>query len=415
MFMNQGILKLLLVPVLLLSTILYAGTLNKNYTLDQNNTNESCAPQQQDEFIPCCRDINPSARGCPGNCGFFVTADALWWKAIEEDLPYAYVQTEPLLFEIGSDFITEELTRATGYLAKIDYNWRAGFRVGFGWNIPYDGWDTLINWTWYRNTSISSVHEDVFFPTTGLLGGRPQTGVVPIIQLPTIANTLLTDSARARWTLLLNMFDWEMARAFFVSEGFSLRPFAGVRGGWIDRKLNIHYGLSPVPPGDFNSLIFPNDLSFKNNYWGIGPRAGIDIDWRFPRGFMIIGNLSATILYGKVFKNSVIDIDNSPNINSFNGDTSSAPIPLENILVKNHNWRIVPNFQMFWGIGWGDCVNCNKMYFSVRAGWETNIYLNLLNLIDGIGITNGSVAPLKFQNSHSLGLVGATVSAKLDF
>ncbi|HSW73034.1 MAG TPA: Lpg1974 family pore-forming outer membrane protein [Chlamydiales bacterium] len=377
---------------------------------------------QQPQFIPCCRNINPSARGCPGNCGFFINADFLYWRADENDLPYAFVQTENgtvTLSNNGVNAFTQFVP--VGYFANIDFNWRAGFRVGAGWNTPYGGWDTLINWTWYRNSTIDSVHEDLTFNA-----GQTQvlTGIVPIVSIFNGTNNrTFTDSARAHWTLLYNMIDLELGRAFYVAEELSLRPFIAVRGGWIDRKLSIEYGLSPLPNNNSglvvpSGLLFPNTLSFKNNYWGIGPRFGINTDWRFCNGFMILGDLSAALLYGKVFKDHIIDIDYSPWVNfiGFNGAVTPGQTPLTLWDVKNrkHVWRGIPNFQWFLGFGWGDCINCNKMYFSIKAGWEANIYLNIQNFTDDFVINNAAGA-LGFPSSHTLTLMGATISAKLDF
>ncbi|HSW73035.1 MAG TPA: Lpg1974 family pore-forming outer membrane protein [Chlamydiales bacterium] len=378
--------------------------------MQQNN-------MQQQKFVPCCRNINPSARGCPGNCGFFVTADFLWWRADENDLPYAFVQnqTGPFSFTIADAGFNNSVTTFTetiptfGYVANINYRWRPGFRVGIGWNTPHDGWDTSLEWTWYRNSSIDSVHQDMVLGTvagTGTLAtGVVKQGVTPPSPIPEQVTPIWSDSARAHWTLLFNMIDWELGRAFYVSEGLSLRPFASVRGGWINRKFIVEQGNPNLGGTDFSVAFEPSTFFAKNNYWGVGPRFGLNTDWRFCGGWMLYGNMAASILYGHVFRN----FETVNDFASFVGASRSRPLLASNITNKKHVWRAVPNTQVAFGFGWGDCVNCNSMFFSIRLGWEASFFWNMQNFV----LATGNLAGL--SAAHSLSLVGATLSAKLDF
>jgi len=73
------------------------------------------------------------------------------------------------------------------------------------------------------------------------------------------------------------MFDWELGRSYWISKNLSLRPFFGIKGGWINQSIN----------GTYYNLIINNVLTnnlgtehLKNNFWGIGPLGGINTNWR---------------------------------------------------------------------------------------------------------------------------------------
>ena len=42
--------------------------------------------------------------------------------------------------------------------------------------------------------------------------------------------------------------------------------------------------------------------------------------------------------------------------------------------------QLVPNLQIFLGLDWGSCLDCDKYYLGINAGWETNIYWNQFNI-----------------------------------
>ncbi len=319
--------------------------------------------------------------------GFIVAADFLYWRADENDLPYAFVNTSNVVVGGSSATLT---TR--GYVANVNYNWKPGFRLGIGWDTPYDGWDVFLNWTWYRNKSSSNVVATTSASAAGGLG-------IESMWLADDLDIELISSASARWRLLYNMFDLEIGRDFAVSCGLALRPFFGVRGGWINRRFNASYG----PPDASVAILAntPGSFSSKTNAWGVGPRFGLNTTWSFPcSGFMLLGNLSTSLIYGKVYKNRAQVVQTILGVPNFLNSSYTN---------KKHVWRTIPNMQLFFGLGWGDCFNCNKMYFSVKAGWEANFFWNLQHVPFALGEFE------VFGASHNLSMNGLTVDFKFDF
>ena len=40
---------------------------------------------------------------------------------------------------------------------------------------------------------------------------------------------------------MFNIFDWELGRNFWVSKALSLRPFLGLKGGWIHQSIHTKW------------------------------------------------------------------------------------------------------------------------------------------------------------------------------
>ncbi len=323
----------------------------------------------------CC-NVNPSARGCPCNNDPFITADFLWWRPTEDDQGYTFKNTD--------------LTRDEhGRIVRNNYEWDPGFRVGLGWNTPYDGWDTLLNWTCYENTTTNSITS----PTNGVELGLSSTWLSSTVDAIGFASS--------KWHLTYNMFDWELGRAFCVSRALNLRPFVGARGGWIHRRWENFYNLPSIPavaPDNFS--IVPGNYTSKVHEWGVGPRFGINTEWLLCRGFQVFGNFSTSFLYGRMYARTLVTQTNQ---------ATRVP-PDETSSLRDSTWHLLTNFQLILGLGWGTCFRCDTMYFSMKLGWEISEYMNLYSF----QLPSGRSTSI-FSDNSNLSLVGLTYALKFDF
>lgn len=338
----------------------------------------------------CCDDakvmqegLNPSARCYPDN-GFNVSADFLYWKAGQPDLAYAFVNTDPDVQDIG-------------FLSYIDFEWSPGFRVGLGWNTDYDGWNLNANWTWLRNKSNASVGfvtettSPIFGPFADLHGVHiPSFLTVTNIDNTTTDVNIAFGSAKASWKMLYNMFGIELSKPYSVSTKLDLTPLIGVQGGWISRRLDLTYDALPFE----NVQVQANN---ETKYWGVGPKFGMNTDWKLGNcGFELFGNFATALLYGESFDELLIgegeDVDD--------GITSDS-----------NRGRIVPTMQMVLGLGWNKCFNysCHDYYVNLDAAWEVNYYWNMQNFFQLQGIQ----AAYNFPSSLDLG--GLTLHASFGF
>lgn len=64
----------------------------------------------------------------------------------------------------------------------------------------------------------------------------------------------------------------ELGRAYYITKALSFRPHFGVRGAWLKQKFHDFFS------GSLNDVAEFKWFHGKNNYWGVGPRAGTSAD-----------------------------------------------------------------------------------------------------------------------------------------
>lgn len=320
---------------------------------------------------PCCWNFNPcNPKGCSDmNCGgFYLSADFLYWRSENHGFSYAYQPTDSLNARIGK-------------VVRVQPDWDPGFRVGAGWNTTYDFWDVFLNYTWYRNNAKET--------RTNLLGFIPlwpvagdQSGVFGTV------------SANSRF--MLNMGDLEVGRMVYLTKSVALRPHWGVRGGTLHQKFNNTF-TEPLVGG------FDTDQTFKgrNNYWGVGPRTGVNGEWHLNQGFSILGKLAGALLYGKDKASSLTETLT----------TGFTEFTVERQYTDDF-YQLVPNLQLSLGFQWQTCFWCEKMLFKMSAAWEANYWWDQFNLPYS---TSALVAPFPTVGSQPLSMEGLTVNFEWDF
>ena len=313
----------------------------------------------------CCIDGFPNVSTRRESCcsNWFISADFLAWFASEE------------VASIWADVITIGFDRSTWHAPGFNFKWDYGFRVGGGYNLVHDQWDTAIYWTWFHTEAkhtISSKENTIIgaeFDAAFLSGDRPQ-------------------SMRGKWELFYNMFDWELGRSFLVSNYLSFRPFLGIKGGWINQPIHVQYFNLTI-----DSVLTSNSGQehLKNNFWGIGPAGGINTEWFILRGgcqsFSFFGDFSMAGMWG-TWNCS----DHYENTLSRTSSVNTKRSTLGSLM-----------FRGFLGLGWGADIRSYR--FAAKLGYEMQIWFNQLRL-----------ATFQVQRLHNdLTLQGVTLHCQFDF
>ena len=315
--------------------------------------------------FPCAKD--PESK-------WVVSADFLAWFASEE------------VASIWNDVVTITPSVTTYEFPSFDFKWDYGFRIGVGYDLEYDQWDTAFYWSWFRtdtkhtipsqpNTTIGAEFDAAFLADVSNL-------IIPIIP---------AQSMSAQWSLLFNMFDWELGRRYWVSKDLCIRPFLGLQGGWINQSIQANYYDLTIL-GLFNTHNSGNER-LKNNFWGIGPLGGINTQWKIchfgSNVFDFFGDLSAATMWGTW---TCSDVYKSTFPQSSSVDTE-----------KNSMGALM--LRGFWGIGWDVNLRGGKSHFAAKLGFETQLWLNQLR-----------IATFQLQRlHHDLTLQGITFNARFDF
>lgn len=295
-----------------------------------------------------CEIPNGSTRSNPSSSSFDVFADLLVWRAAES----------------GSDNWAEVIN-SNGTVTKcdireIEFDWNAGFRVGIGYGMKRDQWDTQFYYTRFNtqgNDRVSSNPGSVF---SAYLGNF-------YIDNPTGAGIagVAYQKASAHWSIEFNMFDWELGRAFWVSTALSVRPFIGLKGGWIDQSIDTKWEIPSVSTVDFFNVGTEN---LKNDFWGIGPSIGVNTEWEMFAGqnhsFALFGDFSGAIMwghwkFGDLYKNDGFQ-EVSVRLAPISGGASM--------------------FRSVMGLEWDAKCCSNRFHFSTKLGYEMQFWLDQLQL-----------------------------------
>lgn len=325
-----------------------------------------CEPNGCDEkriktFNPCI-DVTPSARGCIETTNLYLEAAYLFWHSSIEDL------------SVTSNIESISINQTKETIKQINYKYESGFKLGLGYNLSYDYWDVLINWTRLHSQPKSSWNSTTQSLNATLLAPFEGAGI------------LGSNSVHSRWKLHFDTVDLELGRRLFLGRNLAVRPYAGLKGAWITSKLNTSYA-------GINSLVFnAANVSLKDRNQGIGLRFGMQGRWDLGcSNFAILANIAGAVLWNNIKVQNVT--------NEFR---------LDNTLgggVKKANYHALnPLVECFIGLDWGSCFS-KKYYLGISAGYEMQFWWDYSTFF---------IAP-RNTTSYDLRLHGLTATITIDF
>lgn len=296
--------------------------------------------------------------------GFFATADFLYWHLQEGSSDYSLPLSEQT---------------PTGKVSHTHFNWEPGFRTGVGYNFEHDAWDWYLNFTWLHANANNTARR------------HKNNTLAPQKGFPLSFNAT---KMRSHWHVHYYVLDLEVGRRFFVSKFLSFRPQFGLESAWISQRRR--YQLR----GDFNrrNRIFGENIYGKNNFWGIGPRAGTESIWYFNSYFSLMGVLSGSLQWGE-FDNHLKET------------ALTSRRKMKRVDVDGDSHKLVPNVQMALGLSWDSNINDDMNHLGIRLSyefqywWRQNQFLN----------EQQSSATNFEHESKDLSLNGITLDVRFDF
>lgn len=317
---------------------------------------------------------------------FYIFGDYLFWRPNEDGLGYV---------DIHGFTPSSPLNRDT--LKNPHFEWDSGFRVGAGYRMPHDHWDVLVKWTQFSSDA------------AGKVTGTNDTLLVPLFTNSVSAdfffNNPLTEIT-AKWKLHLHLIDAELSRLFKATRFLSLRPFAGMRGAWIDQNYAMHYkggiifsASSMQPP----ISVLQTNTVFKYTFKGLGLRIGLNSDWKFSDQWNLYANAGTSLLYGNFHlkdKETQATVD--------------APILVQIEKASNRVHQNAFMLDLATGIQWHYLFSNNRTALYFAVGWEFNDFFDQNKLFRPVFIPE-TVSLTIIQNHEDLTTQGLVASAKLDF
>jgi hypothetical protein len=298
-----------------------------------------------------CLGAYESARFRSEDTSFDVFADLLVWCAQES----------------GTDNWAEVITGGSTAPVRADirdvrFDWDIGFRVGLNYGVRHDQWDIMLYYTGLRTSgsdSVSSVPNSVYSAFLGnfYVDNASGAGI----------RGLAYQQARLHWVIDFNIFDWEVGRSCRVGKAVSLRPFLGLKGGWIDQRIHSTWHNPTLPPAPPTFEPFNEGReNLKNNFWGVGPSAGLNTKWalrtRKHHSFSLFGDFSGAIMYGHWTFSDVYKNDIQQEVIVKLADVNSAATMM----------------RMVMGLGWDASSRNAGFRFEMKLGYEMQFWLNQL-------------------------------------
>lgn len=270
-------------------------------------------------------------------------------------------------------------------VVKPHFDWDFGYRVGLGYIFESRRWDMSLQWTHFNTGSHQTRSTD----------GDIEFGMFPIWSL---ADDILpydwVAASKSHWRLNLNLLDLDFGRLYGFGKVFFLRPFAGVRSAWINQDLDIRYRGGIFYDGldllDLDSTFGPDYVDMKNNFYGIGPRLGIEPQLNLGGGLRIYASASGEGQYGFY--------------NVHQKETYFKTVRYhKNRYPQEWVWMADAGAGLLW-----------KTYFArqrcaltFQLGWEYHIFFDQVKLKgDKFGLVSGN---------RNLSLNGADFSMRFDF
>jgi hypothetical protein len=299
----------------------------------------------------CCQDPKPGpfafsyakdlGLACPRD--FYFHADFVLAQAQEEGLDYAIENRQNSLTAVDGGYVS-------GFSdTSNSWDWRYGFKIGMGFFLNHDAWNVDAEWTWFYSKQNAS---------TNLIG----TGYLIPLWMPStfVPAVALAKDASAKWNLTYNTFDVKLGRPYHLSRYLVANPHYGIRAAWIEQRYLARYSGGPLLPYHAGGS---NDFLARNNYWGVGARAGFDLEYLLGSGWSLFGKFAAALLYGKFHVLQYTTL-----ANGYDAE------------VDHEFYQIEPNMDLSLGVSWGRFYSKRKYHVTAIVGYDFHHFWHQNNM-----------------------------------
>jgi len=327
----------------------------------------------------------PTSPIVKNNANLFFSAEYLLMTATEGGISYARQNFAQFASPYGD--------QKTRKCYELDLDWNSGFRLGMGYNMGHDRWDTKMTWTWMLNHGHDHQSDmtNQLYSTNAMPGKNPEAGV-------------LADSFSSHINIHLNLLDWQLGREFFLSKWLKVRPFAGLKTGWVHQdwktKATGHVQVSGATLSEYV-------VKMKQKFWGIGPMIGMNSEWGLVSNLSLYANGSFALLTGF--------FDDHRNDIAFQASPSAV---INNPFSKrSHNSQSLTELQL--GLRWNQWCGHDRYRLSIQAGWDAILFNDHNHYFAVNGQGSGQVGAGQTQHLQELTgdlmFQGMSVGCRLDF
>lgn len=322
-----------------------------------------------------------TARAEVDGYGWFFTFDVLYWHAKAGGTEFAYSDQDP-----------RAQLPIRGRTKDIDFEWDWGIRVGAGYNFEHDGWDLRAQYTWFDTNGSDSTRAGANSSIVPLRGSST------IVALPTNSNRqfLFCTSAKSQYDFDYSAIDLELGRAYFISGKLSFRPHWGLKTAWFDQEQITRYTGGLANGDDLGLQGDTVHIKDDCDFWGLGPRVGVDSKWHLGYGFSIFGNVAGALLFGH------FDVEHKERYSAASDNR---------IKLSANRHAFSPTAQMQLGLRYDKYMHDNTQHIGVGLGFEAQYWWRQNQMLK---IDDAQV--LKYERySEDVSMHGLTLDIQWDF
>lgn len=364
-----------------------------------SSNNNNCQPAPKD----CCVKTCPATLQAPTVAAYdaparidtrcswdmWVDASFIYWQPSQDNMELAFHQTSSIVSAAVST------TGPIGNYVKQENSFVPGFKVGMGWAYDnHDNWDMAAEYTRLHKTMNQTANCSHSGTTNTPGTGYSRTWGIPN---STFDSTQLYDTVSGKWTMNLDVVDFNLGRWYYVGTDLTFRAFVGARGQWIGQvhKATYQNTGAVAATGSLATMIVKDRV----HSWAVGPEIGLNTKWMLGCDFRLYGNVEADILY--------TDYTRLSHRESSSGMFSTwAPN-----LTNNHSGSVRPHMDLELGFAWGSYFDNNSWYIDLAAGYDFQVFFDQ-NMFNGIG---DDIMRTQRLSAGNLYLQGLTITARVDF
>lgn len=305
--------------------------------------------------------------GCCGS-NFFVESSVLYWHAKVSGTEFAS-GTLAIKTVLDPSEVEVNIGSVKGCLQSIDLCWNWGFKIGLGYNLPYDGWDISLNYTAFNAKGHKSVYAD---KENAYIINYKLYPVATIARTPKELTSLLSKKAKSKLCLELDALEFDLGRAFYISNSVVIYPKIGIKAFWIEFKQNTCYRSvvlisSVVEDPERREPFVIYGLKDTNKFSGVGPHFVLGTEWHFCDNFYLYGSVSGSLLYGLFTTHHKEKITFSKE--------NEEEVLMQLFSFKNRMCQsrraFVPIVDSQIGIAYGNYFHCDRMHLTLRLAYDT--------------------------------------------
>ena len=322
-----------------------------------------------------------------------ITVDFLYWVAKQEGNNYAATGsaiTVPGTVDPNTG-LTPDAISGAGKVYTPGQTGSPGFKAALGVDLSHDMWDFMVEYAWLYSHQSNSVSSDDL--NTGILPLFSYTPNNSVLESTTYATSSgaagFVSQANSSWSLHFNNINVELGKSIDVTCNFVLHPHFGLQGSLQTQHFTAGYDVSSYT--DPATSLGNNEVKFKQTFWGVGPRIGMDGLWQCCDHFGLFANTGFSALWGQ-FKATATSYD------------TNVTADYSDVLIADQVYRpstLSPMMQLSVGAQ-TDWMVWKTRRLAVHAAWEGQVWF--------------------FQNQHSssiadtnLLLQGLTLGARVDY